>query len=270
MDREHLHGTDLASLRQPTLCHLSIVQRNRIAASGNLRSHPADDEILAVDDEHEGGAAFDGGKVGERERDRDQRARAESQSNLASHAVPHVVFRGLPQASQRVLCRAKKWGELVVQNPFDVRLLPKHEGISRLEKHKVRVPTEPVPCANFLRNHNLAFTRYFHDMHRLVRRGLLLKPCPGSVNADTNGHIAPRRGLISRPVHASRETRRSARSSVLDGRPSACEPRYSRSSALSLFWCWGSRRRASEPPCPRSRFSLRRTTPSSGTGPPSE
>src|SRR3989449_8617040 len=65
MNREELQRTDLASLGQPTLCHLSIVQRNRIAASGNLRSHPADDEILAVDDEHEGGAAFDGGKVGE-------------------------------------------------------------------------------------------------------------------------------------------------------------------------------------------------------------
>ena len=114
MDREQLHGTDLASLRQPTLCHLSIVQRNRIAASGNLRSHPADDEILAVDDEHEGGAAFDGGKVGERERDRDQRARAESQSNLASHAVPHVVFGVLPQFPQGVFRRAKQRGELVV------------------------------------------------------------------------------------------------------------------------------------------------------------
>src|SRR2546425_222782 len=111
--------------------------------------------------------------------DRDQRARAESQSNLASHAVPHVVFRVLPQPPQRVFCRAKKRGELVVQDPFDVGLLAKHEGISRLEKHKVRVPSESVPCANFLRNHNLAFTRHFHDVHRLVRRGLLLKPCPG-------------------------------------------------------------------------------------------
>ncbi len=63
MDREQLQRTDLASLRQPTLGHLSIVQRNRIAASGNLRRHPADDEILAVDYEHEGRAAFDGRKV---------------------------------------------------------------------------------------------------------------------------------------------------------------------------------------------------------------
>jgi len=177
MDREQLDRTDLASLRQPTLRHLSIVQRNRIAASGNLRSHPADDEILAVDDEHEGGAAFDGGTVGERERDRDQRARTESQSNLASHAVPHVVFGVLPQAPQRVFCRAKKRDELVVQDSFDVGLLAKYEGVSGFEKHKVRIPTEFVPRPNFLRNHNLAFTRYFHDMHRLVRRGLLLKPC---------------------------------------------------------------------------------------------
>jgi len=179
MNREQLERTDLASLRQPTLGHRSIVQRNRIAASGDLRSHPADDEILAVDDEHEGGAAFDGGKVGERERDRDQRAWAESQSNPASHAVPHVVFRVLPQAPQRVLCRAKKRGELVVQDSFDVGLLAKYEGVSGFEKHKVRIPTEPVPRPNFLRNHNLAFTRHFHDMHALVRRGLLLKACPG-------------------------------------------------------------------------------------------
>src|SRR3989441_6459886 len=113
MDREQLHGTDLASLRQPPLRHLSIGQRNRTAASENLRSPPADDEILAGDDEHEGGAAFDGGKVGEGERARDKRARAESQSTPASDAIPHVVFRVLPQAPQRVFCRAKKRGELV-------------------------------------------------------------------------------------------------------------------------------------------------------------
>src|SRR2546422_11002085 len=88
MDREELHGTDLASPRQPTLGHLAIVQWNGIAASGNLRSHAADDEILAVDDEHEGGTTFDGGKVGERERDGDQGARVESQSNLASTRRP--------------------------------------------------------------------------------------------------------------------------------------------------------------------------------------
>src|SRR2546422_6259250 len=109
MDREHLHGTDLASLRQPTLCHLSIVQRNRIAASGNLRSHPADDEILAVDDEHEGGAALDGGKVGERERDRDQRARAESKPNLASHAV-HTSSSGFSHNSLKASSVARSSG----------------------------------------------------------------------------------------------------------------------------------------------------------------
>src|SRR5438132_1503447 len=75
MDREELQRTNLALLRQPALGHMAITQRNRIATPGNLRSHPADDEISAVHDEHEGRAAFDGGKVCEGERDRDQASR---------------------------------------------------------------------------------------------------------------------------------------------------------------------------------------------------
>jgi len=67
MDREEFQRTNLALLRQPALGHLTIVQRNRVATPGNLRSHPADDEIFAVDDEHKGRAAFDSGKVCERE-----------------------------------------------------------------------------------------------------------------------------------------------------------------------------------------------------------
>jgi len=179
MDREELQRTDLASLRQPALGHPSIVQRDHVAASGNLRRHPADDEILSVDDEHQGGAAFDGRKVGERERDRDQRARAESQSILASHAVPHVVLRVLPQASEGVFRGAKERGELIVQDAFYVALLAKHEGVSGFEKDQVRIPIKPMPRSNFLRDHNLALARHFHEMHRLVRQGLLLKLCPG-------------------------------------------------------------------------------------------
>ena len=213
MDREELHGTDLASPRQPTLGHLAIVQRNRIAASGNLRSHAADDEILAVDDEHEGGTTFDGGKVGERERDGDQGARAESQSNLASHAVPDIVLRVLPQAPQRVFRGAKKRGELVVQDPFDVVLLAEHEGVSGFEKHKVRIPIESVPCTNFLRNHNLALTRHFHDMHRLVRRGLLLKPCP---ERRESGCERPHRTTPSFNIEASSSLRRNAEECAIE------------------------------------------------------
>src|SRR5881296_1251651 len=213
MDREELHGTDLASPRQPTLGHLAIVQRNRIAASGNLRSHAADDEILAVDDEHEGGTTFDGGKVGERERDGDQGARAESQSNLASHAVPDIVLRVLPQAPQRVFRGAKKRGELVVQDPFDVVLLAEHEGVSGFEKHKVRIPIESVPCTNFLRNHNLALTRHFHDMHRLVRRGLLLKPCP---ERRESGCERPHRTTPSFNIEASSSLERNAEECAIE------------------------------------------------------
>src|SRR5881296_1255038 len=213
MDREELHGTDLASPRQPTLGHLAIVQRNRIAASGNLRSHAADDEILAVDDEHEGGTTFDGEKVGERERDGDQGARAESQSNLASHAVPDIVLRVLPQAPQRVFRGAKKRGELVVQDPFDVVLLAEHEGVSGFEKHKVRIPIESVPCTNFLRNHNLALTRHFHDMHRLVRRGLLLKPCP---ERRESGCERPHRTTPSFNIEASSSLRRNAEECAIE------------------------------------------------------
>src|SRR2546427_150998 len=93
-----------------------------------------------------------------------------------SHAVPKVV---LPQVPQTILRGPKKRGELIVQDPFDVGLPVKDEGVSILEKNKVRIPTELVPHTNFLWNHNLAFARHFHDMHRLVRRVLLLEPCPG-------------------------------------------------------------------------------------------
>src|SRR5437867_9337154 len=79
-------------------------------------------------------------------------------------------------------------------------------------------------------------------MHGLVRRGLLLKPCPGRRERDTNGYTAPRRGLISKPVHASRDTRRSARSCVLNGRSSACERWCSSSPAPSWHWSSGSPR----------------------------
>jgi len=158
MDREEFQRTNFARLRQPTLGHLTIVQRNRVATSGNLRSHPADDEILAVDDEHEGRAAFDGGEVCERERDRDQRARPESHSNLASHAVPDIVLCILPEVPQSVFRGPEQRGELVVEDPLDIGLLAKDEGVSGFEKHKVRIPTESVPRADFLRDHNLALT----------------------------------------------------------------------------------------------------------------
>ncbi len=190
MNREQLQGTDLASLRQPALGHLSIVQWNRIATPGNLRSHTANDEILAVDDEHEGGTSFDGGKVCERERDGHQRSRAEGQSSLASHAVPHIVIRVLPQAPQSLFRGPKKRGELVVQDPFDVGLLAKHESVSGFEKHKIRIPTEPVPRADFLRDHNLALAGHLDDVHELVRRGLPLKPCPGR---SKSGYKQPHR-----------------------------------------------------------------------------
>ena len=158
MDREEFQRTNFAWLRQPALGHLAFVQRNRVATSGNLRGHPADDEILAVDDEHEGRAAFDGGEVCERERDCDQRARAERQSNLASHAVPDIILRVLPEVPQSVLRGPEQRGELVVQDPLDIGLLAKDEGFSGFEEHKVRVPTEPVPRADFLWDHNLALT----------------------------------------------------------------------------------------------------------------
>jgi len=96
MDREELQRMNLASSRQPAHGHPSVVQWNRIASPRDLRSHPADDEVLTLYNEHEGGAALDGRKVRERERDGNQRTGAESQSNLASHTIPDIVLGVLP------------------------------------------------------------------------------------------------------------------------------------------------------------------------------
>ena len=59
MNREELQRAHLASRRQPTVSHPAIVQRDRIAASGNPGRHAADDEVLALDDEDQGRSPFD-------------------------------------------------------------------------------------------------------------------------------------------------------------------------------------------------------------------
>ena len=179
VDREELQGANLAGLRQPTLGHPPLVQGHRIPAPGDLGRHPADHEVLAVDDEDKSGAALDRRQVREGERDRDQGPRADSQRNPASHIVPDVVLGVLPQVPQGLFGSPEERAELVLQDPLDVGLLAQDESVSRLEEHEVRVSTEPVSLADLLRNHNLALARHPHDVHGLVSQVLLHKPSPG-------------------------------------------------------------------------------------------
>jgi len=59
------------------------------------------------------------------------------------------------------------FGKFVFQDPLNVGLLSQYEGISRLQEDEVRIPTEPVPLSDLLRNHDLALARHLHDVHRL-------------------------------------------------------------------------------------------------------
>lgn len=92
MDREELQRPNLASRWQPTCSHPSLVQWHCITAFGDLGGHRADHEILAVDDEHEGGAAFDRRQVREGESDGNQGTWAQSDRDPPSHVVPDVVL----------------------------------------------------------------------------------------------------------------------------------------------------------------------------------
>ena len=78
----------------------SLVQWHRIPAFGVLGGHPADHEILAVDDEHAGGAAFDRRQVREGESDGHQGTWAQGDWDLPSHVVPDVVVGVSPQVLQ--------------------------------------------------------------------------------------------------------------------------------------------------------------------------
>src|SRR5881396_2298914 len=102
-----------------------------------------------------------------------------SRANRTSHAVPDVVLRVPPKLLQCLFGSPQERTEFVSQNLLHIGLLAKDEGVPRFEKHEVRVPSEPVPLANFFRDHNLALAGHFHDVHRLVRRVLLLKSCLG-------------------------------------------------------------------------------------------
>jgi len=179
MNGEQLQRADFASRGQPTFRHSTIVERDCIAVSGNLGRHAADDEVLTLDDEDQGRSPLDRREVRKGERDRDQGSRFESQSHLTSHAVPDVVLRVPPKLLQCLFGSPQERTEFVSQNLLHIGLLAKDEGVPRFEKHEVRVPSEPVPLANFFRDHNLALAGHFHDVHRLVRRVLLLKSCLG-------------------------------------------------------------------------------------------
>ena len=72
MNCEELQRSNLALRWQPTFGHAAMVERNGIAASGDLGSHAANDEVLTLNDEDEGGPSFDRGEVRQGERNRDQ------------------------------------------------------------------------------------------------------------------------------------------------------------------------------------------------------
>ena len=179
VDRKKLQGTNLAPLRESTLRHPLVLQGHRIPAPGDLGRHPAEHKVLAVNDQDERGAAFDGRQVREGERDRHEGPRAESQRTPASDVVPDVVLGVLPQVLQGLFGGAKERTALVPRASFDYRLLPKDEGVARLDEHEVHVPIEPVPVADFLRNHDLTLARHSDDVHILVGRVLLHELCRG-------------------------------------------------------------------------------------------
>ena len=167
VDREELQGANLTALSQATLRHRLLVQGDRIAASGELGRHGARHDVLAVDNQDEGRAALDRRQVRKGKGDYDERPRAESQWNHASCVVPHVVLGVLPHVLQGLFGRAEERGKFVFQDPLNVGLLSQYEGISRLQEDEVRIPTEPVPLSDLLRNHDLALARHLHDVHRL-------------------------------------------------------------------------------------------------------
>src|SRR5437016_2057611 len=103
-----------------------------------------------------------------------------SRANRTSpHTLSQTSSSGFPQSSFNVSSEARRSGPNSSLNLLHIGLLAKDEGVPRFEKHEVRVPCEPVPLANFVRDHNLALAGHFHDVHRLARRVLLLKSCLG-------------------------------------------------------------------------------------------
>ncbi len=74
VDGEEFKRSDFAGPGQPTLRHPGVVQGHRVPSTGELRRQPAEHEILAMDDEDEGGPALRGGEIREGKRDRYDRS----------------------------------------------------------------------------------------------------------------------------------------------------------------------------------------------------